>query len=446
MELKKFEAPTLAEALKVVKQELGPEAIIISTKNIRSAFGLMNRSSVEVTAAVSSEALEKKRFVETKLSAPQRHALQQQPSQKVMQTYDVLTGKRLNKGLQQQQQSNAFNAAAALLERGSSPATKSSVTNHKTSITQKRYIDIEDDESPAEQLGAYLGDRNQITQSVQQKATESKGLLPKLLAMLIESGITEEQVKSVGDELRSLMLREQVKDEMVLRMHLARLLMGRLRVAKPLSERLLNPANPRLITFVGPTGVGKTTTLAKIAAELVLQSQRKVTLATTDTFKIAAVEQLQTYANILRLHLEVCPNLESLQRLSENLAADEVVLIDTAGYGPRDKKKLEELRQTLEGNKMEIHLCMAANTSNRDAKEIVQRFDIFRPNYTVITKIDETLGFGNIYNIGLQAQMPLSYLTMGQRVPEDIEVASKERVADLIVNVSGGGNWFGSSR
>jgi flagellar biosynthesis protein FlhF len=240
------------------------------------------------------------------------------------------------------------------------------------------------------------------------------------------------------------MLRDHIREENVLVMHLARLLMSRMRVAKPLSERLLNPANPRMITFVGPTGVGKTTTLAKIAAELVLQSHRKVTLATTDTFKIAAVEQLQTYANILRLHLEVCPNLESLQKLNENMSPDEVVLVDTAGYGPRDKKKLEELHQILYGNKMEIHLCISASTNIRDIKEIIQRFNIFQPNYTVITKVDETLGFGNIFNIGLQSHLPISYLTMGQRVPEDIEVATKERVADLIVNVSGGGNLFGS--
>jgi flagellar biosynthesis protein FlhF len=444
MELKKFEAPTLAEALKVVKKELGPEAIIISTKNIRSAFGLMNKSSVEVTAAVSPEALEKKKFAERKLSDLQRQGLSAIPANRAAKAYDVLTGNRLSRNYQKLENPNP--AMAAFQEPTQSQPRVSLPQAGSRPLTQKRYIDIEDDETPAEQAGTYLNDRAQINQQVQQKVFNSKGILPALLATLIESGITEDQVKSLGDELRNIMVREQVKDEGILRIHLARLLMGRLRVAKPLSERLLNPANPRMITFVGPTGVGKTTTIAKIAAELVLNSQRKVTLATTDTFKIAAVEQLQTYANILRLHLEVCPNLESLQRMSENLSPDEVVLIDTAGYGPRDRKKLEELRDTLEGNKMEIHLCMAANTSVRDAREIVQRFEIFRPNYTVITKIDETLGLGNIYNIGIQSHQPLSYLTMGQRVPEDIEVATKERVADLIVNVSGGGNWFGSGR
>jgi flagellar biosynthesis protein FlhF len=194
-----------------------------------------------------------------------------------------------------------------------------------------------------------------------------------------------------------------------------------------------------MFTFVGPTGVGKTTTIAKIAAELVISQQRPVTLATTDTFKIAAVEQLQTYASILRIPLEVCPTAESLAQLAASLDPEHVVLIDTAGYGPKDERKLHELKETLSGVRTETHLCLGAMIRDRDLGDVVRRFKIFEPDYLVMIKLDETSSFGSIFNISVKSHLPLSYFTMGQRVPEDMEVATKERVADLILNISGGG-------
>ncbi len=465
MELKKFEAPTLAEALQVVKRELGPEAIILSTKNKRGALGLMNRTSVEVTAAVSAGALEKKRLAESRLSEDQRGELLKRPASKVVAAYDVLSGKRLTS------QESAARTPTPVPQRQTASAAP---------LTQRRYIDIQDDESPAEQLLARAGDRAQVrapqpsvfeqaamlarqntvnnlmTRAVpppaqpQQSVRSSNSpalsnanggirqVLPRLLARLVEAGIEDELIKEVGDELRAIMLREHLTQEDLLELQMARILMAKLRVARPLGERLRMPTTPRIIVFVGPTGVGKTTTIAKIAAELVIHQKRAVTLATTDTFKIAAVEQLQTYANILRVPLEVCPNVDALGNLGARLSPDEVVLVDTAGFGPKDDRKIQELSEILGGVRSENHLCVSATTRDRDLKEMVRRFGVFNPDYLVVTKIDETSVYGNVFNIAVRSHLPLSYFTMGQRVPEDIEIATRERVADLLLGIAGG--------
>lgn len=437
MELKKFEAPTLAEALRVIKRELGPEAIILQTKNKKSGFGLMNSTSVEVTAAVSPDALDRKKIAERNLNSQQMDRLYQKPSQKIVQAYDVLSGSRLNRELQTKIAEESFEQPATQYQ-----APQQSL---QSSMTARRYIDITDDESPAEMLSQRSNDRANLRGQTYGRVAAARpvstdsGVLPKVLAPLVEAGIDEKLIKNMADELKVIMLKEHILDERVLRLHLARIVMSRIRVAKPLADRLRVPSTPRIISFVGPTGVGKTTTLAKIAAELSLNQKRSVILATTDTYKIAAIEQLQTYANILRIPLEVCPNAEALDQLSSQLGSEEVILVDTAGYGPKDTAKIQELQEILSQVRTEVHLCMAATTRDRDLVETVKRYSDFHLSYLLFTKIDETSAYGNVFNVAAKTQVPLSYLTMGQRVPEDIEVATKERLADFLLNISGGG-------
>jgi len=465
MELKKFEAPTLAEALQVVKRELGPEAVILSTKNKKSAWGLMNKSSVEVTAAVDPSALGRKKAAENRLTEDQREAIFRKPAHKAAAAYEVLSGERLSEELKRSPAATVMTrsqSAAAIFQK---PAQRqamvaASVPATRQAPTQRRYIDIRDDEAPAEQATTRSADRaeirapqptmmSQATEFARARAAASapvtatampsggKNVLPRLLARLIEAGIEEDLVRDAGDELKAVMIREQLTQEDLLQLQLARILMSRFRVARPLGERLRIPTTPRVIAFVGPTGVGKTTTIAKIAAELVIHQRRPVTLATTDTYKIAAVEQLQTYANILKIPLEVCPTADALAQLGSRLGPDDVVLLDTAGFGPRDEKKVQELQEILSGVRAEMHLCVSATTRDRDLRDMTKRFSVFKPDYLVVTKTDETTAYGNVYNVAVRSHYPLSYFTMGQRVPEDIEIATKERVADLLLNITG---------
>jgi flagellar biosynthesis protein FlhF len=470
VEVKKFEAPTLAEALKVVKREMGPEAIILSTKNNKGGWGLMNKASVEVTATVSREALGRKNQAESGLSPLQREALSAKPAHKILQSYDVLSGARIQRRMKEAEALTAKpsnmspTAKAQTSSITSAHQTAQAITQSRMPPTQRRYVDIEDDESPAEQVSQRSHDRLQLSRNAPAPQVQPQSrvatpsyeiatpqaryapnatrssiqIFPKLVAELIEAGVQEDLVREIGDELKAVMLREHITREDLLRLQLARVLMSRLRVARSLGERLRVPSTPRIITFLGPTGVGKTTTIAKIAAELVINQKRPVTLATTDTFKIAAVEQLQTYANILKCPLEVCQNAESFAALRDHLSPDDVVLVDTAGFGPRDERKLVELSNLLSAVRTETHLCVASTTRDTDLMQVIQRFKIFEPEYLVFTKLDETTQYGNIYNLAAKTHMPLSYFTMGQRVPEDMEVATKERVADLILNLAGG--------
>lgn len=485
MEVKKFEAPTLAEALQVIKRELGPNAVILSTRTNRSGFGLLSKGSIEVTAAVSAETLGKKKVAEAKLSPAQLAALYQKPAQRIHKAYDVLSGSRLEKTIDAMESSRSPNGAMAASEKASQiwqkTDTRKVAAQPASKITQRRYVDISDDDSPAEMASAYSSDSarisspqptmmdrarmqssspnvrgtntplgNLVSQSLGTLAAQAQSapvsgmskaggqMLPRLLAQLIDTGVDQDIVRDLGDELKLIIVKEQITREEVARAHLGRLVMARLRVAKPLTERLRIPTTPRMIAFVGPTGVGKTTTIAKIAAELVINLRQPVVLATTDTFKIAAIDQLQTYANILKIPLEVCPNAESLIALQASLGPDQVVLIDTAGYGPRDETKIFELRDTLAAVRTETHLCVGAMTRDRDLTDTIRRFKLFEPNYLVMTKLDETSSYGGILNVGVKSHLPLSYFTMGQRVPEDMEIATKERVADLLLNISGG--------
>jgi flagellar biosynthesis protein FlhF len=191
----------------------------------------------------------------------------------------------------------------------------------------------------------------------------------------------------------------------------------------------------KIWAFIGPTGVGKTTTLAKLAAHFSLRMGKKITLVTIDTYRIGAVEQLRTYSRILGLPLEVPLSPQELKGLIEKSTGQDLLLIDTAGRNPNDTAMLQELRDFLTVHPhIENHLLLSATTKDRDLAQMVQRFRVLPIESYIITKIDETDEYVPILNQLLRFKRPLSYLTNGQRVPEDIELATKGRVANLILN------------
>ncbi len=187
--------------------------------------------------------------------------------------------------------------------------------------------------------------------------------------------------------------------------------------------------------FIGPTGVGKTTTLAKLAAHFNLQLKKKVILVTVDTYRIGALDQLNTYSRILRLPLEVASGREELGEILRRNRQQDLVLIDTAGRNPYHGEQLEELKDILTvDRRIESHLVLSATTKDYDLAQIAERFSLISIRSYIFTKIDETEEFSPLFNQLLRFKRPLSYLTNGQRVPEDIEPATKGRVAHLVLN------------
>ena len=195
------------------------------------------------------------------------------------------------------------------------------------------------------------------------------------------------------------------------------------------------PGGMKIWVFIGPTGVGKTTTLAKLAAQFRLRAYKKITLISLDTYRIGAVDQLRTYAGILHLPLEVAFQPEDLKRIIESNMHQDLLLIDTVGRSPNDSKHLEELRDFLSVHpQLENHLLLSATTKERDLSQIVERFSCVPIKSYIFTKLDETDEYAPLLNQLLRDRKPLSYLTNGQNVPEDIELATKLRVANLFLN------------
>ncbi|MDI3537980.1 MAG: flagellar biosynthesis protein FlhF [Bacillota bacterium] len=199
-------------------------------------------------------------------------------------------------------------------------------------------------------------------------------------------------------------------------------------------SRPSEPLSGRVFAFIGPTGVGKTTTIAKLAAVYSLQKEKRVAILTQDTYRIAAVDQLKRYAEILRLPLEVLFTPDDLPRALERHGQADLILLDTAGRSPKQGMHLAELRTFLARcPEIKTVLVVSATTKPEDLEHVFERFQLLHPSQLLLTKLDETTSVGSILNLMARARMPVGYITNGQNVPDDVELASPERLVDLIL-------------
>lgn len=188
------------------------------------------------------------------------------------------------------------------------------------------------------------------------------------------------------------------------------------------------------VALIGPTGVGKTTTIAKLAANFTIKERCKVALVTADTYRISAVEQLKTYADIIGVPLEIVYTSDELKAALYRHRDKQLVLIDTAGRSPRNDFQLAELQALLEIDPyIETHLVLSATTKYKDALDIVNKFSVCSPQKFLFTKSDESSNLGVILNLLYQFPTALSYVTTGQNVPDDIELANPHKLANLIL-------------
>lgn len=215
---------------------------------------------------------------------------------------------------------------------------------------------------------------------------------------------------------------------------LVRLLAERIHTVEPWEVN----NGPYFAALVGPTGVGKTTTVAKLAANYVLASSKRVGLIASDTYRIGAVQQLQEYADLIGIPCEVARDEESLLEAAERMRSLDLVLIDTVGRSQRDTDQIEALRRLLRVlPECECHLVLSATTRLPDLEDIIDRFSCLAPATVIVTKMDETTNPVNALNASHLSGRPLSFLTAGQRVPEDIEVADPINLARAIIEELG---------
>lgn len=194
------------------------------------------------------------------------------------------------------------------------------------------------------------------------------------------------------------------------------------------------PEGQKIIFFVGPTGVGKTTTLAKIAANFVVKNKYDIGLITSDTYRIAAVEQLKIYSDILQLPLEIAYNRDDMIKAIDHFKDKDIILVDTAGRNHNDLNQIEELKDIVNVVKAkEVFLLVSATTDFNKLKSLMEKYKFLDDYKLIITKIDEAEDYGNILNIKYITNRELSYFTTGQNVPDDIQLIDVEYIVKKLI-------------
>ena len=416
MQVKRFEGTDMQEVLRQVKQELGSQAIILSTRHIKrgkGAFGMFGRPMIEVTAAVDRD-----------------------PDQPIPQPFSVEDSER---------------APLAAMVRAELPVRETADIVRALDPLQ-RDIDVVkellqqlvmQEHSPTVSAGSGLEREFVVVKKMvehlvrNQQDARSPLFVPAVMPFyqrLLASGMDEELARRLIERTQNRLPRDKFAHEEYVQECLANTLINATTVSGPLA---LTPGSHHIAAFVGPTGVGKTTTIAKLAAHYALGEKKRVALVTVDTYRIAAVEQLRTFAKIIGLPMDVVMSDTELDQTLARHREKDVVLIDTAGRSQRDALQMAELASCFAQRKRaDIHLVLSATASPQNLRETVACFAPLGLESVVFTKLDESNTFGTILSTAFHAQLPLSYLTTGQRVPEDIEIATPERVVDLILNVS----------
>lgn len=384
MKIRRYIGKDAQEAMLKVKMDLGSEAVILNTRKIRQRgfLSFMSKPMIEVLAAIDEyQNVNKKTSYDS--------------SGKNGESYEELRSKSKEK-----------EEKIALLENK---------VNSMENILQKIYQEVQ---QPVKEI-----DKEPKAQKVSkvvelfQNNLKNNEVDTKIIKQLLD--IVEEKCNStVSVNNTALMLHN--------------LISGML--GKPETIKLREDGKPTIVMFVGPTGVGKTTTLAKIAADYALNHQKDVGLITADTYRIAAVEQLRTYAEILGMPLNVVYSLNEIRDIIESYQDKDIIFIDTAGRSSRNKPHFNELKALVKAiGADEIFLVLSTTTSMNNCLEIIDSYS-FLGNYKLIfTKLDESPSLGIILNVKHYADKKLSYMTNGQNVPDDIELADIDKITKNLI-------------
>ncbi len=250
---------------------------------------------------------------------------------------------------------------------------------------------------------------------------------------LIEAEVDEAIVRDWIDEVRREADVRTVTDPALVKVRVVELLENEIKVAGPI---VTEAGKCRLVALVGPTGVGKTTTIAKLAANYRLREKRRVGLITVDTYRVAAVEQLRTYADIIDLPMEVVATPREMREAVARMSHLDLVLMDTAGRSPRDEVKIQELKSMLsEAEPDEVHLVLSSAAGAKSLIGTAEKFADVGTTAMVLTKLDEAHSLGHLVSLVRDCRLPVSYLTDGQNVPDDIQVAECGAVAEMLLGL-----------
>jgi len=380
MQIKTFRAKTMQQALDLVRREMGMEATVLHTRELNR--GLLHR---------------------------------------------FLRGKEYEIAASQEPRAEAVASVSPEVsyESSSPPWDSCSADIDYGTKFRDDFQHLAEGQQDLNSLAAQLQQRT--SRQPQPHLTET---LFQTYTDMIESDIDQQFAQELLQRLQS----DPNVDQMgraALHAELASMLADELAVSGPLGA---NQGQGRVVALVGPTGVGKTTTIAKLAANFRLRENRRVGLITVDTYRIAAVEQLRTYADIIDLPMEVVSTPREMREAVARMRHLDLVLMDTAGRSPSDEVKIQELKSMLsEAEPDEVHLVLSAVAGSRSLVSTADKFASVGTTAILITKLDEATCLGNLLGLTRSSGLPISYLTDGQNVPDDIQVAQPNRLAQLIL-------------
>ena len=379
MQIKRFEAKDMTTALRMVKEELGSDAVILSARSIRKGkgfFGSLKYAGVEVSAAVDKQ-------------VPAATTARVLSDNDPYRRYSGGRFENANPGRHGVKQAQHATPSGV-------PIEKSRIDVRKKSSSRGRI-----------------------------KALSS--LYQQILLQEVDRGVASELI----EEIKRIPASEEILSSGDIKSHIGSLLEE---MGVTAHGDLFDHGKQTIVALVGPTGVGKTTTIAKLAARQVNQGQKRVGLITIDNYSIAAIHQLETYASIIGIPLIKANGAGELKKAVKQFSNKDLILIDTPGVNPRDPDQIQELNASLSGqSNLDTHLVLSAATKEKDCISATEAFKAIGFRQILFTKIDESSIFGNIVNVLIHTSLPLSFLGCGRRVPDDIEVGTVQRLVDLLL-------------
>jgi flagellar biosynthesis protein FlhF len=286
-----------------------------------------------------------------------------------------------------------------------------------------------------------LSDQHSLIEDLSERPSRAASYaLPETLCRvfteLVDAEIDEALARDLIDRVRRETSPRDLDDRLLLKARIAAMIEETMGVCGPLQVR---PTETRLVALVGPTGVGKTTTVAKLAANYRLRERRRVGLITVDTYRMAAVEQLRTYADIMDLPMEVVSTPREIREAVDRFSGLELILMDTAGRSPSDEVRIQELKSLLtEARADEVHLVLSSVASSTSLIWTAEQFLPVGVTALLLTKLDEASGLGNLLPLIRSLRLPLSYVTNGQNVPDDLEPADAGKLTEAILGTQYG--------
>lgn len=442
MIVKKFQAPTEMEAIIKAREELGSTAVVLNIKSIkqRGLARLFKKDAVEVTAALEEkdivDGINKNKPVFDNNAAsgqeakPERMINQSMVSGGTSSTINLIADDNTAVSSASAIEQKLDSLHNLLQNQGSLNSDMSSSGSQGKTVAAsaytKRMSDIKEDISGA------AGENKQV----KERENANYKFLQLIYKKLIDNEVDSRFADEIIGEIENSLKKESNLDSILAAVYQKIIL----KLGKPKTIEIGDKA--KVIFFIGPTGVGKTTTIAKIASSFKIEKEARVAFITADTYRIAAVEQLNTYASIIDCPVSVVYSVEDMNKSLSEYKDYDLILVDTAGRSHKATEQMDELKAFIEEVAQragefdfECYLTLSLTTKYKDLKSIADKYDDV--DWAVIfTKLDETCSVGNILNIRMLTDRPLSYTTSGQNVPDDIEVINEQGVARQLL---GGG-------